>query len=106
MVQPDLVVVTADRLHIVTPTAIQGAPDLVVEVLSPSTAPVDRGPKFETYARFGVPEYWIVDPEARTLEIYRLAGDAYRSVQATGAAPQPSSPLFPDLAFNLHSLGD
>ena len=61
VVQPDLVFVSNDRLHLVTETSIQGAPDLVVEILSPSTARLDRGRKMDAYARFGVREYWIAD---------------------------------------------
>jgi len=62
VVQPDLAYVSADRLQIVTGTGIQGAPDLVIEVLSRSTARLDRGHKMETYARFGVQEYWADRP--------------------------------------------
>lgn len=53
------------------------APDLVVEVLSASTAAIDRGVKFEDYAAHGVGEYWIIDPDSETVEQYRLAGDRY-----------------------------
>lgn len=106
VVQPDLAFVRADRLGIVTRSGIQGAPDLVIEVLSPSTGPVDRGPKKETYARFGVQEYWIADPDARTLEIYCLEGATYSPVQAAGTPPGPRSLLFPDLTFDLQSLWD
>ncbi len=106
VVQPDLVFVRTDRLHIVTPTSIQGAPDLVIEILSPSTARVDRGRKMETYAQFGVLEYWIADPDARTLESYRLEGTTYGPVQPAGTPPGPRSLLFPDLTFDLQSLWD
>src|SRR5262245_11960080 len=51
---------------------IEGAPDLAVEVLSPSTAPVDRGKKSQIYAQAGVREYWIVDPDGRTIELFVL----------------------------------
>jgi Uma2 family endonuclease len=53
------------------------APDFVVEVLSASTAAIDRGVKFEDYAAHGVGEYWIIDPDTETVEQYRLAGDRY-----------------------------
>jgi Uma2 family endonuclease len=53
------------------------APDLVVEVLSASTAAIDRGVKFEDYAAHGVREYWIIDPDAETVEQYRLTGERY-----------------------------
>jgi len=78
IVQPDLVVLHRANLHIVTPTKIKGAPDLVVEVLSPSTARVDRVLKRELYRRAGVAEFWIVDPDEHMLEQLRLEDGDYR----------------------------
>ncbi len=98
VVQPDLVFVSAGRMHIVTSTAIQGVPDLVIEVLSPSTERVDRGRKMQTYARAGVREYWIADSDARMVEIYSLQGETYR--------PIPHSAIFPDLTLDIGSLWD
>lgn len=106
VVQPDLVVVTTERLHIVTATSIQGAPDLVIEVLSPSTTPVDRGRKMDTYARFGVREYWIVDPDLQALEVYSLRGGVYAPVPTRGSPPAPRSPILPDLPIETHRLWD
>ena len=74
--EPDLVFVRTDRAHLVSERGIEGPPDLVVEILSPSTAHRDRGVKLERYRHFGVPEYWIVDVEARTVEVWRLAEGA------------------------------
>lgn len=54
-----------------------GAPDLIVEILSPSTAKIDRGYKFDLYERCGVREYWIVDPQAQFLEVYNLDNGRY-----------------------------
>lgn len=68
-VEPDVFFISKARASIITSKNIQGAPDLVVEVLSPSTASNDRGPKLATYDRGGVREYWIVDPTAKTVEI-------------------------------------
>jgi Uma2 family endonuclease len=76
--EPDLVFVTRDRMGIVSDRAAEAAPDLVVEVLSPTTAMRDRGIKRERYARFGVAEYWIVDTKRRSIERYRLQDDADR----------------------------
>ncbi|HEX8275762.1 MAG TPA: Uma2 family endonuclease [Longimicrobiaceae bacterium] len=73
--EPDLVFVRRERLQVVTERGIEGAPDLVVEVASPSTARMDRGVKRERYARFGVPEYWVVDADARSVEVYRMLVD-------------------------------
>ncbi len=74
-VQPDLVVVARERDHIVDEGWIRGAPDLVVEILSPSTEERDRGVKLRLYRRHGVPEYWIVDPEAELVEVWDLRGE-------------------------------
>ena len=67
VVQPDLLFVSNGRESIITPENIQGARDLVVEILSPATAARDRTLKLDLYARHGVQEYWIVDPDAKTI---------------------------------------
>jgi len=77
---PDLVFIGRDHLQIVGPTAIEGAPDLVVEVLSPSTRGRDLGAKLALYQQHGVREYWVADPVAHTLTIRVLEGDRYRIV--------------------------
>lgn len=68
--QPDIIYISKDRLHIVEETRIGGAPDMVVEILSPSTAYYDLREKFKVYARHGVREYWIVDPMERSIDVY------------------------------------
>src|SRR5437899_2329842 len=70
-IQPDLVYVSKARAGILTRRGIRGTPDLVVEVLSPSTEAQDRGIKMRRFAAAGVPHYWIVVPETRSLEAYR-----------------------------------
>ena len=78
----DIVFFTAARAHVIDlDRAIRDAPDLAVEVLSKSTAARDRGRKKEMFARFGVPEYWIVDPLAKTIEVYTLTGNTYQLAQ-------------------------
>jgi len=77
VVVPDLVAVRADRMHLVEDRGIFGAPDLIVEILSPSNKRYDRGRKRRLYASVGVPEYWIVDPIAQTIEQLILADDRY-----------------------------
>jgi Uma2 family endonuclease len=68
VVIPDNVAVRADRFHILQPRGVFGAPDLVVEILSPSNRRYDRNRKCRIYARSEIPEYWIIDPDAHTLD--------------------------------------
>lgn len=77
VLQPDVVMVRRDRMDIVTMRGIEGAPDLVVEVLSPGSRRRDRVRKMPIYAKHGVPEYWIIDPESRTLEQFVLSDGKY-----------------------------
>ncbi|MBB4634594.1 Uma2 family endonuclease [Longimicrobium terrae] len=79
--EPDLVFVRRDREEIIGERGIEGPPDLVVEVLSESTAMRDRGIKRDRYAGYGVPEYWIVDSDAKAIEVYRLIQNDLRRTQ-------------------------
>ena len=78
VVQPDLFVVLAARAEIMLETHVDGPPDLLVEILSKSTRRRDRGIKKSPYAAFHVPEYWIVDPDAKVVEQYLLQAGSYR----------------------------
>jgi Uma2 family endonuclease len=69
--QPDIIFIDRDRFHIIESAMINGAPDLVVEILSPSTGYYDLKKKARTYARHGVREYWIADPEDKSIEAYK-----------------------------------
>ncbi len=77
IVQPDLVVVLADNKDILTHPKIDGVPDLVIEILSPSNPKHDRDLKKQLYQRVGIPEYWIVDPLNEAIEQYVLSGGKY-----------------------------
>jgi Uma2 family endonuclease len=104
IVQPDLVYLDPSRLALLSDRGIEGAPTLVIEIVSPSTTVIDRSTKRQLYARHGVPYYWIVDPEARVVEAYVVSEGAYR-LSARVAGPEPVSlPPFPDLAFAPASL--
>ncbi|MFN0058989.1 MAG: Uma2 family endonuclease, partial [Planctomycetota bacterium] len=70
IVEPDLLLVSLKRAEIIHPSRIVGAPDLVIEILSPSTRRIDLGKKRERYERCGVGEYWVVDPERRVVDQY------------------------------------
>src|SRR5439155_10532291 len=83
----DLVFVAADRLNIVREDTIQGAPDLVIEILSPSTARRDRTIKVQLYRRQGVAEYWMVDPDANQIEVWALAAGATQAERYTDHLP-------------------
>ena len=74
-VQPDILFVSNGRLEIIADAWLMGAPDLVIEILSASTAGRDRGIKRDLYERHGVAEYWIVDPEGEAVEAWRFGGD-------------------------------
>jgi Uma2 family endonuclease len=73
VVEPDLLYVSAERSAVLTDANVQGAPDLVVEVISPSSRRQDEVLKRDLYERGGVAEYWIVDPEAETVKVFRRA---------------------------------
>jgi Uma2 family endonuclease len=77
--QPDLLVLLNASLHKITATHVVGAPDLVVEIASPSTAEYDRLGKYQAYAQAGVQEYWLVDTEMRSVEILMLQAGVYQS---------------------------
>jgi len=86
-VQPDILFVSQGRLHIVTEDRIQGAPDLVIEILSPSTARRDRTVKRHVYQRQGVAEYWIVDLDAKQVEVWRFGTGAKEPERHTDRVP-------------------
>jgi Uma2 family endonuclease len=88
----------------VSQRGIEGAPTLVVEVLSPTTTRTDRTTKLRLYARYGVPQYWIVDSEAHAIEVYELSGGAYSLVARVAGAGPVRVPPFVDLAFVPDSL--
>jgi len=104
IVQPDLVYLDPTRGHLVSDRGIEGPPTLVVEILSPSTTPIDRGTKADLYRRHGVPYYWIVDAEGRTVEVYGLAEGRYTLLARVSGAAAASLPPFPDLSFVPASL--
>ncbi|MBI4497066.1 MAG: Uma2 family endonuclease [Chloroflexi bacterium] len=104
VVQPDLLFVSKERLDIITEANIRGAPDLVVEVLSRSTAALDRSQKWDLYAAAGVPHYWLVDPVAHTLEAYIREGGDYRLADRRTHHEVFSPALFPGLDIPLASV--
>ena len=104
--QPDLIFISNARAGIIQENWIAGAPDLVVEVLSPSTAAYDRATKLPIYAEASVPQVWLVDSQAKTVEVLGLQGKKY-FVEATLAGDQAlTSNLFPGWQLPLADLFD
>jgi Uma2 family endonuclease len=100
VVQPDVVYFREERRHVIDMMAVtRAAPDLAVEVLSRSTEARDRGRKMQLLARFSVPEYWIVDPVKKTLEIYVLRGSDYELIVACDEHQDVHAVTLPDLSF-------
>ncbi len=103
-VQPDVIFVSKQRLHIVQDKGIFGAPDLVVEILSPSTAGRDRGLKREAYERSGVAHYWLLDPKRHTLLALVLNDDVYSVEAELGGVAVFRPQLFPSLTIRLSDV--
>lgn len=100
VVQPDVVLV-CDPLKLANGRRIEGAPDLVAEVISPATARRDRLDKRDLYERVGVGHYWLLDPEALTLECYRLQGGAYGKPAVYGPGDEVDLPCCGGLVLDL-----
>ncbi|MDQ3562578.1 MAG: Uma2 family endonuclease [Pseudomonadota bacterium] len=102
--QPDIIVVAQDRLSIIGEVKIEGAPDLVIEILSPSTAYYDLRHKKSVYARCGVKEYWIVDPMEHSIEIYQNEQGALALISSAVSTGQVESRLFSGLTVILEHV--
>ena len=102
--RPDILYFAKGRLHLIGDKAMEGPPDLAVEVLSPSSVTTDRKDKFKLYAAGKVKYYWIVDPKQRTIEAYRLA--AANTLAACGGSGSDvvQLPPFADLKIPLGKL--
>jgi Uma2 family endonuclease len=101
ILQPDVVFIAAQDLGVLTDANVWGTPTWVVEVLSPSHPERDKRLKLQRYERFGVPEYWIVDPSEDTVEIHRLSAGSY-GMPTVVRPPGQASPLLPEgLALDL-----
>ena len=105
VVQPDLLYISAARSAIVDAN-VQGAPDLAVEILSPSGRRYDELTKRDLYERAGVPEYWLVDPEAETVKVLRREGETFGRPRllSTCDGDVLGSPQLPGLAIPLAAL--
>ena len=105
VVQPDLLFVSREREHLLSGGQnVQGAPDLVVEILSPGTAERDRGEKLALYGKRGVTECWLVDPVSETVRIHRLQGERLIPTRTFGREETLRSPLLGGLALRLDGI--
>jgi Uma2 family endonuclease len=106
VVEPDLIFVSNERAEILTEANLQGAPDLLVEVLSPSSHRHDEVRKRALYDRAGVDEYWIVDPEAETVKVFRREGARYTRPLLLSRLDDDvlASPRLPGLEVSLAAL--
>jgi Uma2 family endonuclease len=104
IVVPDLVFVRNENRHILLKENIRGSPDLVVEILSPSTRRKDRFLKLRAFAAHGVVHYWLVDPETEMLEALVLEGGSYRIASTCDAKSLFEPSLFPGLRIPIGDL--
>ena len=104
VVQPDILFVSNERAHIVTDLNIQGAPDLVIEILSPSTAQRDRTQKRDLYARHDVKEYWQSDTDAKSVQVLTLENGEYRVAGIYTAGQTIVSPLLPGFSLSVDDI--
>lgn len=102
--QPDVVVVLNARLDSIAAKKIIGAPDLVVEIASPSTAAYDRLTKYEKYARAGITEYWLVKPGRKSVEIFALEKGEYRSLGVFSGQQTLPSRVVPGLPVRVEQF--
>jgi Uma2 family endonuclease len=104
VLQPDILFISKERFSIITDKNVQGAPDLVIEILSSTTAERDRGLKQKLYAKFGVREYWLVDPDKETIEVLSLAEEGFENVGAYQRGDILESPLLKPIPFKVAEI--
>ena len=102
--QPDVIFIARERLHIVGDKKIEGAPDIVIEVLSPGTAYYDLRKKKRVYEAAGVAEYWIVDLLEKSIEVFALENNAYALFHRVEIEGGVKSKVLPQLALDLKSV--
>ena len=103
VVEPDLLYVSRERASVLTKQHVRGAPDLVVEILSPGTRKTDEVTKRKRYEHFGVLEYWVVDPDLDAVKVYRRADDRFVRVAelSTEAGDAFTTPLLAGFSVTL-----
>jgi len=104
VLQPDILFVSNQKKAILTRENIRGAPDLAVEVLSPSTSGRDLQIKRKLYAQFGISEYWIVDPDRKNIEVLKWSEEGYTTHQLCTVGNTLTSTLLDGLELNLSEI--
>jgi Uma2 family endonuclease len=102
--QPDLIMVHRSRVSILTKRGVEGAPDLVVEITSPSSRRRDKVQKSKVYAQYGIPEYWIVDLSNFTLEQYILLNESYELIDVYQGDEPVRSERVPCVTFTMDGI--
>ncbi len=104
VVEPDLLFISSERMGIIATLNVQGAPDLVAEIHSPSTAQRDLTAKRELYARHGVKEYWPIDPETRTVTVLLLGDGDFTEAGVYREGDTVTSPTLEGLSFRVEEI--
>ena len=104
VVQPDVLFISRAREHTITADNVRGAPDLVIEILSPSTADRDLGYKYDLYGRHGVLQYWIVDPMAETIAVHRQGDGRLEAAETLGRGDTLRTALLKGLELRLDEV--
>jgi Uma2 family endonuclease len=108
VVEPDLLYISRERLDILTDQHVRGAPDLVVEILSPGTRKTDEMTKRKLYERFGVIEYWVVDTELEAIKVYRRSEPQSAFVRVAELSVERgdslTTPVLPGFAVRLEKI--
>lgn len=104
VVQPDILFISKENMDIITEDNIQGAPDIVIEILSPSTGYYDLVAKKDIYETFGVKEYWIVDPKKQWVEIYIMKEKKYNLHRRADKTGKIQSHLLKEFEIDIETV--
>jgi len=101
VVQPDILFISKERSSIITVDNVRGVPDLIIEIISMSTSKRDKKEKNEIYSKYGVKEYWIVDPTVENIEVKVLEEDGLETIKTYTKDEMLTSQVLPDLRIDL-----
>ncbi|WP_379395615.1 Uma2 family endonuclease [Paenibacillus lentus] len=104
ILQPDIIFIRNENLHIINDGYIKGVPDLLIEIMSPSSGAIDKVKKKAVYEQFGVSEYWIVDPHYATVDQFLLVDDKYQLAATYDNSGKVESPQLACLSVELTKM--